>query len=69
MLSTYSDIPNRVITDKAKSIVQILDEDDDGLARRDGLLKSDKIRDEKLGKDVFAALDMNGNGHHSKKDE
>jgi Ca2+-binding EF-hand superfamily protein len=54
-------ILNRIITDEAKSIVQAMDRNRDGVDRTE-FLQHGKIRDEKLATAVFAALDGDGDG-------
>lgn len=55
---------NRIITDEAKTIVQGMDEDKDGLVERAEFVKHSTrlLSDPKLAEQVFAKLDTNADG-------
>jgi len=57
-------ILNRIITDEAKTIVQAMDDDKDGSAQRQEFIKhaTERLASAELARQVFAALDTDGNG-------
>jgi len=54
---------NRIITDEAKTIVQRMDDDKNGPVRREEFIKhaTARLSDAELARQVFAALDTDGN--------
>ena len=55
-------IDNRIITDEAKAIFEKMDANDDGKLTRKEFIASGKIKGKELTKEVFKALDSDGNG-------
>ena len=57
-------ILNRIITDEAKSIIQDMDDDNDGKVQTGEFIEhaKKKLKSETLAKDVFAAFDTNRDG-------
>ncbi len=54
-------IENRIITDEAKAIFSSMDSDKDNKLSSKEFAQSNKLKDEKLAKEVFKALDSNSN--------
>ena len=55
---------NRIITDEAKSILQAMDDNDDGIIQRDEFLRCTfpTVEDPELARSAFKALDTNRDG-------
>ena len=54
-------IENRIITDEAKAIFSSMDSDKDNKLSSKEFIQSNKLKDKKLAKEVFNALDSNSN--------
>ena len=54
-------VENRIITDEAKKIFNEMDANQNGILTALELLKTGKIKDNQLAKEIFSALDTNNN--------
>ncbi|MDC0316605.1 EF-hand domain-containing protein [Verrucomicrobia bacterium] len=54
-------VENRIITDEAKKIFNEIDANQNGILTALELLKTGKIKDNQLAKEIFSALDTNNN--------
>jgi len=54
-------VENRIITDEAKQLFNLMDTDQNGRLTALEFIKTGKIKDQQLAKEIFSALDTDGN--------
>ena len=54
-------VENRIITDEAKQLFNLMDTDQNGRLTALEFIKTGKVKDQQLAKEIFSALDTDGN--------